>query len=100
MPTIEERVARLEVLVDGFTDKADLLFSKLDKVADKLETVGNSLKMIEMEHGNCIKMRGETTGWLQGRVTKVFDAALAGGLVLLLLALLKNAGNILTLMSK
>ena len=97
MPTIEERVARLEEKSAGFSDKFVVLFEKIDKLIDRIDRFAETISKLENEHLTCFKMREGTTGWLQGRVTKIVDAGLAGGLIFLILLILKNASSIIPL---
>ena len=114
MPTPEERLAVLEEKArndaekDGVLwKKFDALVGKVDELITSLNTMATIAKVNELdtkinaiketvtkllsEHESCTRIRTETEGWLKGRFTKILDAALAGGLIILLLIILKNA---------
>jgi hypothetical protein len=95
MPTIEERVARLEEHRISVDEKTSTLFEKFDALVTEIKELVSSLKSIETEHASCIRLRSETSGWLKGRFTKVLDAFLIAGLTVLLILILKNSGSIL-----
>lgn len=98
MPTVEERLARLEEHRLSVDEKTGVLFDKLEEVVDQIKELVKALSTIEVEHATCIRMRSDTAGWIKGRFTKIFDACLAGGLIYLLILLLKNPATLLALL--
>jgi predicted nuclease with TOPRIM domain len=97
MATIEERVARLEVKFEESEKKTQILFDKLDKLTDKIEKLTDTLNNLERDHTACIKLREGQSGWVKNRATKVFDAALGGVLLIVIILILKNASSLLPL---
>jgi hypothetical protein len=92
---LETRVAVLEEQMKNVLGQAKTLFDKIDKLTDKIGSLTDALRAVETEHETCIRMRTQTSGWLQGRATKVFDAMLGAGLIFMLILLLKNSATFL-----
>jgi hypothetical protein len=95
MPSIEERVARLEERDISKSEKLDVLFEKVDRLIDKISMFTDILSEIKQAHIICSKVRDDSNGWIKGRFTKVFDAGLAVVLAGVVIMLLKNAPTLL-----